>query len=386
MVKTLNILGATGSIGASTLDIVRHHKQLFKLRVLTAHKNIAKLAQLTKEFLPEYVCIADETLVDDLKALLGDDTSVKVLYGQQGLIESASIDADITMAAIVGTIGLAPTLAAIRQGKTVAFASKECLVAAGKMMMDEVRKYGATLLPVDSEHNAIYQVFENDNKDNIRRLILTASGGPFRTWSREKIAVATPEQAVNHPNWSMGAKISVDSATLMNKALEVIEAVHLFDMPSAQVDVVVHPQSLIHSMVEYNDGSILSQMGPADMRTPIAYCLGGAQRIETSGPLLDLIKNNRLDFEEPDLQKFPSLKLVRQVLAGGQAESVKFNAANEVLVTAFLDKTINFYDIIKNISCILDSVEGISLRSLDDVIAFDEECKIKTQELIRNKI
>lgn len=385
MVKTLNILGATGSIGASTLDIVRHHKQLFKLRVLTAHKNIAKLAQLTKEFLPEYVCIADETLVDDLKALLGDDTSVKVLYGQQGLIESASIDADITMAAIVGTIGLAPTLAAIRQGKTVAFASKECLVAAGKMMMDEVRKYGATLLPVDSEHNAIYQVFENDNKDNIRRLILTASGGPFRTWSREKIAVATPEQAVNHPNWSMGAKISVDSATLMNKALEVIEAVHLFDMPSAQVDVVVHPQSLIHSMVEYNDGSILSQMGPADMRTPIAYCLGGAQRIETSGPLLDLIKNNRLDFEEPDLQKFPSLKLVRQVLAGGQAESVKFNAANEVLVTAFLDKTINFYDIIKNISCILDSVEGISLRSLDDVIAFDEECKIKTQELIRNK-
>lgn len=386
MVKTLNILGATGSIGASTLDIVRHHKQLFKLRVLTAHKNIAKLAQLTKEFLPEYVCIADETLVDDLKALLGDDTSVKVLYGQQGLIESASIDADITMAAIVGTIGLAPTLAAIRQGKTVAFASKECLVAAGKMMMDEVRKYGATLLPVDSEHNAIYQVFENDNKDNIRRLILTASGGPFRTWSREKIAVATPEQAVNHPNWSMGAKISVDSATLMNKALEVIEAVHLFDMPSAQVDVVVHPQSLIHSMVEYNDGSILSQMGPADMRTPIAYCLGGAQRIETSGPLLDLIKNNRLDFEEPDLQKFPSLKLVRQVLAGGQAESVKFNAANEVLVTAFLDKTINFYDIIKDISCILDSVEGISLRSLDDVIAFDEECKIKTQELIRNKI
>lgn len=381
MAKTINILGATGSIGTSTLDLVKKHADKFQVRVLTANSNAKKLAGLAKDFRAEYVCIADENQYEELKILLSD-TQIKILTGKSGLIEAASIEADITMAAIVGTAGLEPTLAAIKQGNIVAFASKECLVAAGSLMIEEVKKHGTKLLPVDSEHNAIYQVFEDDNKAHVNRLILTASGGPFREWSKERIACATPKEAVNHPNWSMGAKISVDSATLMNKALEVIEAVHLFDMPSEKVDVVVHPQSLIHSMVEYNDGSILSQMGPADMRTPIAYCLGWPERIETSGPLLDLIKNNRLDFIEPDLEKFPSLAIVRDVLQGNQSEAVKFNAANEICVTAFLHNLINFYDIMETISRILQSVESVKLHAIEDVIAFDEECRIKTREVI----
>jgi 1-deoxy-D-xylulose-5-phosphate reductoisomerase len=274
---------------------------------------------------------------------------------------------------------------AIKRGKQVAFASKECLVAAGRLMMDAVQNSGAMLLPVDSEHNAIYQVYQNSQSDAIKRLILTASGGPFRTWSVDVMAVATPKQAIAHPTWSMGAKISVDSATLMNKALEVIEAHYLFDMPSEQIDVIMHPQSLIHSMVEYSDGSILSQMGPSDMRTPIAYCLGWPDRIETSGPKLDFSTLESLTFEQADTVKFKSLAFVRDVLAEAQCASIVFNASNEIANKAFLDGQIGFveiYDAIENALC---NTEMQAVNNIEDVIAIDKLTRHSTINYISNR-
>jgi len=380
--KTVNILGATGSIGRSTLDVIKAHCDVFQINVLTAHSNVAVLAQQAIEFKASHAVIADKNLYQDLKTLLSG-TNTQVHAGQDALVEAASINADITMAAIVGTAGLRPTLAAIRQGNTVAFASKECLVAAGQLMMDEVHKCGTSFLPVDSEHNAIFQVFEKDNKDAIKRLILTASGGPFRTWSKADMEKATPQQAIAHPTWLMGAKISVDSATLMNKALEVIEAVHLFGMSENKVDVIIHPQSLIHSMVEYNDGSILSQMGPSDMRTPITNCLAWPNRMQTSGPMMDLQSLTSLTFEQPDLDRFKSLALVRDVLKGDPAQAVIFNAANEIAVDAFLNNYLGFNDIIDTIQSALDGISSQSLKTLDDVIAYDVSCRKIVEENIK---
>lgn len=376
--KTVSILGATGSIGDSTLDLIRHHKDWYDVKVLTAGSNVEKLITLATEFSPAYVAVADETLHSDLRPHLPSATQIL------SVDEAACVDTDWTMAAIVGTAGLTPTMNAIKRGGTVAFASKECLVAAGHFMMDAVRKHGTTLLPVDSEHNAIYQVFENAQRPAIKRLILTASGGPFRTWTQDRTDKATPEQAVAHPTWSMGRKISVDSASLMNKALEVIEAHYLFAMPSEQIDVVIHPQSLIHSMVEYADGSILSQMGPSDMRTPIAYCLGYPDRIETSGKRLDFKTVNAMTFEQPDTSRFRSLKIVRDVLAAGQEACILFNAANEVAVAAFLAGQIGFTQIFDVIDCTLESSYDRAVSTLNDVIAMDNHGRRCAMDMIRN--
>jgi 1-deoxy-D-xylulose-5-phosphate reductoisomerase len=378
-IKTVSILGATGSIGASTLDLIRHHKNNFDVRVLTAGSNVDRLIELAAEFQPQYVGLADETKHGKFHSEHPDIEIVSVE-------DAAMIDSDWTMAAIVGMAGLKPTMNAIKRGKTVAFASKECLVGAGDLMMNAVRKYGTILLPVDSEHNAIFQVFDDTQKETIKRLILTCSGGPFRTWDTSDMMRATVEQALKHPTWSMGAKISIDSASLMNKALEVIEAKYLFGIPSDQIDIIVHPQSLIHSMVEYNDGSILSQMGPSDMRTPIAYCLGWPNRIETSGAPLSFDEiTNGLTFETPDVEKFASLKMMREVLKADQDSCIGFNAANEIAVQAFLNKQISFGDIFNIIETCLEMMERQPILSLDDVVQCDENTRNLAIEIIETK-
>ena len=366
--KTISILGATGSIGDSTLDLIRHHKDHYDVKVLTAGGNVGKLISLAKEFSPDVVACANE---NDLALLRDALPQTEVM----SVDDAAKIPADWTMAAIVGTAGLIPTMNAIKRGQTVAFASKECLVAAGCLMMDAVKDHKTTLLPVDSEHNAIFQVFDKGQSNAIDRLILTASGGPFRTTPLSDFATITPEQALKHPTWSMGAKISIDSATLMNKALEVIEAHYLFAMPSSKIDVVVHQQSLIHSMVEYADGSILAQIGPSDMRTPIAHCLGYPDRIETSGQKLDFKTVSQMTFETPDTDKFKSLALVRDVLDAGQGASIIFNAANEMAVAAFLNRQIPFTGIFDVIEFCLDSIEPETIKALEDVIALDNKAR-----------
>jgi len=385
VVKRVSILGSTGSIGCSTVDLISAHRDAFEVVALTAHKNGQKLVEQALALRPRCVAIGDESQYAAVKQALAG-TGIACMAGRDAVIKAARIEADWTMAAIVGMAGLEPTIAAIRQGRCVAFASKECLVAAGHLMMEEVRKHGTTLLPVDSEHNAIFQVFESQNKAAIKRLILTASGGPFRTWTRAQMKAATPAQAVKHPNWSMGAKISVDSATMMNKALEVIEAKHLFDMDHRMIDVIVHPQSVVHSMVEYNDGSILAQMGPSDMRTPIASCLAWPQRMETSGPRLDFkALSGGLQFEEPDTDKFPALAIVRDVLNGSPADSVIFNAANEIAVESFLNGSIGFMDICDIIKTILDMMQNdvSGLTCLDDVINLDHSVRVVTRAAIK---
>ncbi len=367
-VKTIGILGATGSIGDSTLDLIRHHKDKFDVVYLTAGSNVEKLITLTQEFNPQYVAIANEDKHDQFAQACPNVEIVSVA-------EAGSISVDVCVAAIVGVVGLVPTLNAIKNGNQVAFASKECLVAAGDLMMNAVRASGAKLLPVDSEHNAIYQVFDKSQRDHINRLIITASGGPFLNKPWNTMVNATVEQAVAHPTWSMGAKISVDSATLMNKALEVIEAHYLFDMPSDKIDVIMHPQSLIHSMVEYCDGSILSQMGPSDMRTPIAYCLGWPERIATSGDLLNFNKVSQLTFEEPDADKFKSLAIVRDVLDEGQGASITFNASNEIANATFLDGNIGLTQIYDVIDFTLDKTQRMTVNNVDDVVALDGQAR-----------
>jgi 1-deoxy-D-xylulose-5-phosphate reductoisomerase len=370
MTRKITVLGATGSIGTSTLDLIASARDRFQVEALTAHRDVAKLAGLAKQFDARLAVIGDPALYGDLKAALAG-TTIEVACGPEGLQAAGEASAEIVMAAIVGFAGLAPVLAAVRRGATIAFASKECLVSAGEYMMAEVAKHGARLLPVDSEHNAIYQVFDNANRDSILRLILTASGGPFRTWTKAQMAAATPEQAVAHPNWSMGAKISVDSATMMNKGLEVIEARYLFDMPEPKLDVVVHPQSVIHSLVEYADGSMLAQLGAPDMRTPIAYCLAWPERMATTGAKLDIGRAGPLSFEPEDTERFPALRLAREALRKGGSAPTILSAANEVAVAAFLDRRIGFLGIADTVEQVLESMSSTSLNSLDDVFAID---------------
>ena len=378
MTRTVTVLGSTGSIGRQTLDVIAHQKNDFNVVALAAGRNANVLIEQAKAFRPKFVAIADEGAYQAVKDAL---PGMKVAAGMDAVIEAAKMDADVTMAAIVGTVGLKPTMEAIKRGKTVAFASKECLVAAGQIMMDAVKKHGTTFLPVDSEHNAIFQVLNNGQ--GVRRIVLTASGGPFRDWAPEQIKVATVEQAIAHPTWSMGPKISVDSATLMNKALEVIEAHHLFGLPSEKIDVILHPQSTVHGMVEYEDGSFLAQMGPSDMRTPIAVCLGWPDRISTPGARLDLTKLSRLDFSQPDTSKFPALKLVREVLAGDQIHSITFNAANEVAVAAFLSRQISFSQIVNTVSAMLEQCHKVAMNSLDDVLACDDNVRTQTHHILK---
>ena len=372
--RTLSIFGATGSVGLSTLDLVRQHRDQYRVVALTANGNAADLAKLAIEFDAEIAVVADEAAYPALKAAL-TGTNIKAAAGPAALIEAAQMGADWTMAAIVGCAGLPPTMAAIKQGKTVALANKEALVSAGELMMAAVARSGATLLPVDSEHNAIFQCLAGGRIDQVRKITLTASGGPFRSFTRDQMRAVTPAQAVAHPNWDMGAKISVDSATMMNKGLELIEAHHLFPVGLDNIDVLIHPQSVIHSMVEYRDRSTLAQLGSPDMRIPIASALAWPDRIETNCQPLDLATISRLDFETPDLVRFPALKLARTAIQEGGAKPAILNAANEIAVAAFLAGRIGFLDIADMVSRVLDGYLPKTLTTLDDLFSVDAEAR-----------
>jgi 1-deoxy-D-xylulose-5-phosphate reductoisomerase len=380
--KSVTILGSTGSIGKNTLDVIAQQPESCDVQVLTAHRNVALLAAQARRFKPRHVVIADETRYADLKNELSGQ-GIEVAAGASALVEAAALPTNWTMTAIVGMAGLSPLMAAIERGTTVAVANKEPLVAAGALVMAAARQHGATILPVDSEHSAIFQVFEAHNRAQIARLILTASGGPFRTWTKSDMDNAAPEQALAHPNWRMGQKISIDSATMMNKALEVIEARHLFDMPGDKIDVLVHPQSVVHSMVEYADGSVLSQMGSPDMRTPIAFALGYPERMPSPAHRLDLRAMPALTFEAVDDEKFPAVKMAYEVLKSGQpAAAIAFNAANEIAVEAYLAGRISFGRIVPSMAAALENAPDLPISTLADVLAVD--CAVR--ERVRSAI
>lgn len=376
--KTVAILGATGSVGTSTLDIVERHPDRYRVTALTASANVEALAQAALRTRASLAVIADDSRYAELKSLLSG-SGCRAASGLEGLREAAAGEAEWVMAAIVGCAGLEPVMAAVSAGRTVALANKEALVTAGALMTGAAAKSGATILPVDSEHNAIFQCLGSRNCDDVRRLVLTASGGPFRTWSTAEMANVTPQQAVAHPNWSMGAKISVDSATMMNKGLELIEAHHLFDLPSARIDIMVHPQSVIHSMVEFVDGSLLAQMGSPDMRIPIAHTLAYPERVESGAERLDLVRIGNLAFETPDELRFPALRLARNALEAGGSAPIVLNAVNEVAVAAFLGGRIRFADITAMADNALADLPIATPECIDDVIAIDATARSKAQ-------
>ena len=379
--RSISILGATGSVGTSTLDLVRRNASDWRVVALTAHSNAVELARLAKEFGAELAVIADETCLLQLREELSG-SGIAVAGGLQALCDAAARPADVTVAAIVGCAGLAPTMAAIEQGGIIALANKEALVSAGDLMMAAVEQHGATLLPLDSEHNAIFQCLAGNAFADVRRITLTASGGPFRTWTLEQLQVATAAQAVKHPNWDMGAKISVDSATMFNKGLELIEAWHLFPVGLDKLSIVVHPQSVIHSMVEYRDGSSLAQLGPSDMRVPIASCLAWPQRMDTPMPSLDLPALAELTFFAPDEVRFPATRIAREAAEAGGAAPAVLNAANEIAVAAFLAGQIGFMRIAANVERVLAAAMPQAPSSLDDVFAIDHDTRIRARELL----
>ncbi|MEA3081267.1 MAG: 1-deoxy-D-xylulose-5-phosphate reductoisomerase [Sphingomonadales bacterium] len=370
MTRKIAILGATGSVGTSTLDLVERSPDRFEVTAVTAATNAEALADVVRRTGARFAVVADESRYTDLAELLVG-TGCRAAAGEDALIEAAAGDADLVIAAIVGCAGLRPVMGAVEAGKTVALANKEALVTAGALMTDSARLSGATLLPVDSEHNAIFQCLAGSRSEDVSRLILTASGGPFRAASAETIGAATPAQAVAHPNWSMGAKISVDSATMMNKGLELIEAHYLFGLPSERIDILVHPQSVVHSMVEFVDGSVLAQLGSADMRIPIAYALAWPERMATPAQRLDLAAIARLDFEAPDLDRFPALRLARDALEAGGAAPVVLNAANEVAVAGFLAGRIAFPEISRLVQEALMAADYGAPSSIGDVREID---------------
>jgi 1-deoxy-D-xylulose-5-phosphate reductoisomerase len=373
-IRRVSILGSTGSVGCNTVSLVEAEPERYAVEALTAHQNVELLAEQAKRLRAKLAVVADQTRYRALKDALSG-SGVEAAAGASALVEAATLPADWVMAAIVGAAGLASTLAAIRRGALVALANKETLVCAGALVTAEVKRCGARLLPADSEHNAVFQVFDQDRRDAIERIILTASGGPFRERTLAEMERVTPEQAVAHPNWRMGAKISVDSATMMNKGLEVIEAHYLFDLPSERIDVVVHPQSVVHGMVCYSDGSVLAQLGSPDMRTPIASTLGWPDRIGAPSPRLDFAKLAKLTFEPPDPQRFPALRIAREALADGGTAPTVLNAANEVAVAAFLDRRIGFLDIAGTVERTLDALPARGVASIEDVVATDLEAR-----------
>ena len=382
--KKVSILGATGSIGKSTLDLIQRSPDEFEVVALTASANVGALADAARWTKAKLAVIADEGRLGELETAL-QGTDCRAAAGPNALIEAAAGEAELVVAAIVGCAGLKPTMAAIEAGKTVALANKEALVTAGDIMTEAVRRNGSTLLPVDSEHNAIFQSLAGSHIDQVSRIILTASGGPFRTASTSHMRDATPAQAVAHPNWSMGAKISVDSATLMNKGLELIEAHYLFGLPSDRIDILVHPQSVIHSLVEYVDGSVLAQLGSPDMRIPIAYALAWPDRMPTPAQRLDLAAISRLDFEEPDLERFPALRLAREALeARGSAPAV-LNAANEIAVASFLKGGIRFSDIARLVETALQENDRPAPQSIEDVFEIDQDVRRGVTLLIEER-
>ena len=379
--RSITILGATGSIGSSTLDLIRRNRNQWRVVALTAKCQAAELAALAREFGAELAVVSDESALPELRAALAD-SGIETESGAGGLIEAASRPADLTVAAIVGCAGLVPTMAAIEQGGIVALANKESLVSAGEVMTAAVALHGATLLPVDSEHNAIFQCLAGNDIADVRSITLTASGGPLREWPLEQLRAATPAQAVAHPNWRMGAKISVDSATMMNKGLEFIEAHHLFPVGLDALRIVVHPQSVIHSMVEYCDGSTLAQLGPSDMRVAIASCLAWPRRMDTPCKPLDLAAIGELTFRAPDEERFPATRLAREAARRGGAVPAVLNAANEVAVAAFLAGQIAFTDISALVEQTLSRDLPPAPSSLDDVLAVDAEARARAAEML----
>jgi 1-deoxy-D-xylulose-5-phosphate reductoisomerase len=378
--RRVTILGSTGSVGQNTVDLLLRNRDDFVVEALTANRNPARLAEQARALRARFAVIGDPLHYAELKEALAG-SGIETASGTEALVEAAQRPADWVMAGIVGAAGLAPTLAAIRRGVIVALANKEVLVCAGALVMQEVSRCGATLLPVDSEHNAVWQCFDHTHSETIERIILTASGGPFRERTFESMRDVTPQEAVAHPNWSMGAKISVDSATMMNKGLEVIEAYHMFRLPLERIEIVVHPQSIVHSAVVYRDGSVLAQLGSPDMRTPIAYALAWPDRIETPTKRLDLAAIGRLTFEPPDEQRFPALRVAREALIRGGGCPTVLNAANETAVHAFLEGRIGFLDIVETVERTLESMPGGRLESLDDVYNFDTEAREVAAEL-----
>ncbi len=380
--KTLAILGATGSVGRSTLDLVEREPERWRVRALSADTNARELAAQAIRTRAEIAVVADEAAYADLKAAL-NGSGIEAAAGAQALADAA--DADIVMAAIVGAAGLRPTLRAVERGATVAIANKETLVCAGALARAAAAQSGARLLPVDSEHNAIYQCFDFDHPERIARVILTCSGGPFREATTEQMRTMTPAQAVKHPVWSMGGKISVDSATLMNKGLELIEAWHLFPVSIDQLGVLIHPQSVVHSMVEYVDGSTLAQLGTPDMRIPIAYALAWPDRMQTPCERLDLARIARLDFAEPDPARFPALGLAWAALRAGGASTNILNAANEIAVAAFLAGRIGFLDIAATVEETLSAEPAQPMFSLEDVIAIDTAARVRARGIVNTR-
>ena len=378
--RRVTILGATGSIGQSTLDLIGRTPEQYEVEALTAHNNVERLAAAARRHGAKLAVIGDPAAYRSLKDALAG-SGVEAACGQEGLIEAATRPAEWVMSAIVGAAGLGPTLAAVRRGAMVALATKESLVCAGRLLLDEVKASGAVLLPVDSEHNAIFQALRGESSDSVERLILTASGGPFRQHSLAEMAEVTPGQAIAHPNWAMGAKISVDSATMMNKGLELIEAHHLFGLAPERIEILIHPESIVHSLVAFQDGSVLAQLGRPDMRIPIAYTLGWPDRIPAPTPRLDLAAIGRLTFEPPDAERFPALGLARAALARGGTAPTVLNAANEVAVAAFLAGRIAFLDIAAVVEAALQHCDCSEMEGLAHILAIDAEARRTARSL-----
>jgi 1-deoxy-D-xylulose-5-phosphate reductoisomerase len=383
--RSITLLGATGSIGTSTVDLIKRGGSRYRVEAVTAHRNGAKLAALAREVGARFAAIGDPSAYGELKDALAG-SGIQAGSGESALLEAGERPADWVMGAITGSVGLKPTLAALKRGATVAIANKECLVCAGAVFMRTAAASGATVLPVDSEHNAVFQALGSGRMEDVKRAILTASGGPFRTWTLEQMRAATVEQALKHPNWSMGPKITIDSATLMNKGLELIEAHHLFALEPERLDVIVHPQSIVHGMVEYRDGSVVAQLGTPDMRTPIAHCLAWPVRIDGPSARCDLAKIATLTFEPPDPVRFPSLALVHRVIETGGAAPTIFNAANEVAVAAFIGRKLGFTGIVALVEATLDAATRRNAldepQNIEDALAIDHMARSMAQEVL----
>ena len=382
--KTLTVLGSTGSVGKNTLDLVERNPKTFNIKALTGNQNVKLLAQQAKFHQPELLVIGNKEQYSNLIKEL-DGFPVRVEAGYEGLIEAADLDTDLVMASIVGTAGLLPTMRAAKRGATIALANKECLVCAGSLLIDEVEKSGGVLIPVDSEHNAIFQVFDFDQTRAVKNLILTASGGPFREKTIKEMAKVKPREALEHPNWRMGPKITIDSATMMNKGLELIEAFYLFPVNIDQIKILVHPQSIVHSMVSYVDGSVLAQLGSTDMRIPISYALGWPDRIETPVESLNLTEISSLTFEKPDFQKFPSLKLAQNALKAGKIGPILLNSANEIAVSSFLENKISFLEIAEIVEDVLSVAQFKEPKTIEDIVHIDLEGRKIAENMVNCK-
>jgi 1-deoxy-D-xylulose-5-phosphate reductoisomerase len=383
--RVVSVLGATGSIGDSTMDLLRRARDRYRVEAITANSNVAALAKLAREFEVRFAAVADSAKLGELREALSG-TGIACGAGESAVIEAAARPADWVMAAVSGAAGLKPALAAVDRGTTIALANKECLVCAGDIFMRRAAEAGASVLPADSEHNALFQALSSGNREELMRVIITASGGPFRTWSKTDIENATLEQALKHPNWSMGQKITIDSASMMNKGLEVIEASYLFALTPDEIDVLVHPQSIIHGMVEFSDRSVVAQLGAPDMRTPIAHCLGWPERIEGPAKPLDLAKIGQLTFEAPDFERFPALRLAYDSLRTGRGATTVYNAANEIAVAAFASRQIQFGAIARLVEATLEqwirSGNLAPLESADDAISVDHNARNLAKSLL----